>query len=407
MDILFISPTSNPLIGEGDGSIQRTNLLFEAFARLGSIDIISFQDDVRSDRENCRVLYSSFSNAHGKRPRIAQFFNTIIPISQYSLFPKDKFREKIVKSFIRKKDYDIIVCRYFAAAMSCGLMEYSERLVIDIDDTPYEVEKLISKTATDFKKKMFHWYRSLIINHLFKKLQSKCRLTFYSNPVQAIFKNSVYLPNIPYYDYNIPPADFNKTGFRILFVGNLDYTPNSTGINYFIDNIYPMVCEAVPSVELQIVGKCSRKNLVDKWEQTAGVHFIGYANNLKKEYIESRVVIIPINDGAGTNIKVLEAMKMKRPCVTTERGYRGFKEYFSNGVELFVSDTNECFAKNVINLLTNQELNHKTSYNAFNSVINRFSLPVFYEIVSNAVLNTHQHKPMVTEKICEAYKYLR
>ena len=82
MNILFVSPSFNPLDGTGWGSTQRTNLLFAACLRLGLVDVISFVDGVVSTRENCSVIYSNSSPKNTtKEGRLIKFLRMLTPLN--------------------------------------------------------------------------------------------------------------------------------------------------------------------------------------------------------------------------------------------------------------------------------------------------------------------------------------
>lgn len=142
----------------------------------------------------------------------------------------------------------------------------------------------------------------------------------------------------------------------------------------------------VPNVELRVVGGCNLTAYIEKWKHVEGVHYMGFVDDLRKEYSECRVVV-PIYEGAGTNIKILEAMKMRRPYVTTQCGFRGFSRAFSPGKELCVSENDSDFATKIVEVLLNLEKNHRISEEAFSSVKKQFSHSVFNSIVENSLIN--------------------
>lgn len=382
MNILFVSPSFNPLDGTGWGSTQRTNLLFEACAKLGHVDVISFVDNVKSERNDCSVLYSnSAPKANQKEGRLMKFLRMLMPLNPYAMFPKNKQCAAIVKSFIQKKDYDLIVCRYIPEAMMCGLYDYADRLVIDVDDNPCDVERTGARTSRTWRNRMYHRYRAAIVEKVVNKIQHACRFTFYANPAQAIFANSAYLPNIPFYEYQLQPVDYSKTSMRLLFVGNMSYGPNAQGVDRFIENIFPLIKENLPKVELHLVGGCNQQNYLDKWSKVNGVKYMGFVDNLQQEYEQARVIVVPIYGGAGTNIKVLEAMQMNRPCVTTIYGVRGFSDYFEDDCEILIAQDDATFAEKVIKLLQDQKLNHTIATKAYSSLKAHFSRDAFNRIV--------------------------
>lgn len=384
MNILFVSPSFNPLEGKGWGSTQRTNLLFEACARLEHVDVIAFVDGVKSDNKDCAVLYSDSSpKSSQKEGRIMKLLRMFMPFNPYVMFPKNKRCAEIVKGFVAQKHYDLIVCRYIPEAMMCGLYDYADRLVIDIDDNPCDVERTAARTSRTWRNRMYHRYRAAIIEKIVNKIQRSCHFTFYANPEQATYTNSAYLPNIPFYDYDLELIEYVKTSPRLLFVGNMSYGPNAQGVDRFVKNVFPMIKELIPDVELHLVGGCNQQVYLDKWRKEDGVKYMGFVDDLQQEYQEARVVVVPVYGGAGTNIKVLEAMQMKRPCVTTTYGMRGFKEFFQDGNEILIAGNDDSFAEKVVALLRDEQKNHAIATKAYIAMSAHFSRNAFNKIVEH------------------------
>ncbi|MCQ2310655.1 MAG: glycosyltransferase family 4 protein [Paludibacteraceae bacterium] len=384
MNILFVSPSYNPLDGTGWGSVQRTNLLFEACTQLGHVDVITFVDNVVSSREDCSVLYAKSDNEiHYKEGRVQKLLRMFAPWNPYTMFPKNAHRVAIVRQFVQKKSYDLIVCRYIPSAMECGLFDFADKLVIDVDDNPSDVEKTAARTSRTLRNRLYHQYRAVVIGNVLSKIQNKCHFTFFANPAQAIFKNSAYLPNIPFYDYDMKVVDFSKTTNRILFVGNMSYGPNSAGVLHFIKYIFPLIQKEIPDAELHLVGGCNNESFLSQCRAIKGVQYMGFVDSLEDEYSQARVVAVPIYGGAGTNIKVLEAMKMCRPCVTTIYGVRGFLDYFQHEQDIFVADDDALFASAIIDMLRDETKNHSMSICANTAVTEHFSRESFNNIVKN------------------------
>lgn len=392
MKILFVSPSFNPFEGTGWGSTQRTNLLFEACARIGHVDVISFVDRVVSKRGDCKVLYSdSALKANQKEGRLMKFIRMLTPLHPYAMFPKNKQCAEIVKGYVEKGNYDLIVCRYIPEAMMCGLFDYADRLIIDVDDNPIDIERTAARTSRTWRNRLYHRYRAAIIEKVVDKIQRACRFTFYANPEQAVYENSAYLPNIPFYEYELQPVEYKKTKNRLLFVGNMSYGPNAQGVDRFINHVFPLIRQQISDAEFHLVGGCNQQMYLDKWEKIDGVRYMGFVDDLRQEYQEARVVVVPIYGGAGTNIKVLETMQMKRPCVTTQYGVRGFRDYFVEGKDLLVAENDNEFAQKVVALLKDENQNHLIVTNAYASLKTHFSREAFNQIIE---------KSLVIEKEC-------
>ena len=174
---------------------------------------------------------------------------------------------------------------------------------------------------------------------------------------------------------------------RLLFVGNMSYGPNAQGVDRFIDNILPLIKDQLPEAELHLVGGCNQQNYLDKWSKIDGVKYMGFVDDLQQEYEQARIVVVPIYGGAGTNIKVLEAMQMQRPVVTTTYGVRGFSEYFTDSKEILIAEDDTAFAGKIVALLNDEKQNHDIATKAYSAMKAHFSRKAFNEIVRNSLLS--------------------
>lgn len=388
MNILFVEAHSDNPFDVRYGSIQRTNLLIRACALCGHVDVAVFSDKlVESDIYNCDVILSVVRH---KNPSALSEFIRKISLVFYDSFHFFGYinheMERRIDIIVAKGCYDKIVVRYASDAVKCGLLKYGKRLIIDIDDSPISVRRNYLHKGMSFIR---YKYRQLMCrksHRMMEKLLERIDCAFFSNEDDLITGNSIYLPNIPYYEINSDYCDFSKTKKRILFVGLIDYEPNLDGLTHFINKILPLIRNCVPDVELSIVGKCNRCSLPACFLDPK-IIIKGFVENLHEEYVKSRVAVVPIYKGAGTNIKVLEAFQMKRPCVTTLYGARGHSCVFENERDYYVSKTDADFAKYVIKMLLDQKSNLSISKNANTKLMKHYSKDNFYKIVHDKIVS--------------------
>lgn len=381
MNILFVEIHSNNPFDIKWGSIQRSNLLIQACAQFGHVDVVLFNNDekLESNIKNCNIIQCNTIDKT-KRYKLIEIWRKIYCLFGYGpLFfeSKNKDIEYALDCIIRKNNYDRIVIRYVPDAVRCGLIKYTDKLILDVDDSPIS----ISRNRINRSKTIIHkWYNTVIYKRTKKNLfllLNKVGHSFFSNPDEIIGKKSSYLPNVPFYSIQTHPCNFKKVGNNILFVGFISFGANLKGLNRFFNSIYQLIVEKVPDVKIIIVGKCNFKDLPN-WKLYPNVQVKGFVENLAQEYENSRVVIAPIYEGAGTNIKVLEAMQMSRPCVTTPEGIRGFKDVFTPNKDYLVSTSDQEFADNVIDMLTKEKYNHFITQNAYQKLINNYSKQTFF-----------------------------
>ena len=97
---------------------------------------------------------------------------------------------------------------------------------------------------------------------------------------------------------------------RILFTGNMDYAPNVDAVQYFVNEIFPLILEKHPESQFVIAGQRPVKAVLDLASDR--IEVTGFIENLASEYAKANVVVSPLRIGAGTQNKVLEALAMNQ-----------------------------------------------------------------------------------------------
>ncbi|MDB4890610.1 MAG: glycosyl transferase group 1 [Gemmatimonadetes bacterium] len=139
---------------------------------------------------------------------------------------------------------------------------------------------------------------------------------------------------------------------RLMFIGSMGYPPCIDAVRYFCRDILPRVRRAIPAVELQIVGGDPHPEVVALGGD--GVHVTGRVDDVVSYYQESTVCIVPLRAGGGTRLKILEAMALGRPVVSTTIGCEGLDVV--DGDHLLVADTPEQFADKIVRLVQDPAL---------------------------------------------------
>lgn len=385
---LFVSPDTTPF-EPSSGGIQRSNLLLRACLKIGDVDVVTFVEGVVSNLDKCEVVYSRRIPASSNISRTRKWFGLLRPWDPYSFFPIDKEREAVIDGIVSQKAYDAIIVRYIPDVMSCGLMKYADRLVIDVDDHPKDKLKMTAKQAKTKPNKIYYYLASALadvtVNSITRK---KVRATFFPNPEQVVGPRGFFLPNVPFDEPHSDLVRFDATKPRLFFVGLLDYYPNYSGLDRFVENVWPIVKRTVPNAEFHIAGKITgdvAESYRNKWNREKGVSVLGFVGDITSEYEACRATVSPIYVGAGTNIKLVESMQRKRVCVTTEIGMRGLKSFFESGKDVLVAKDANDFAQLCIRALTDEGFNHHVASNAYSKVMERFSHETFDEIVKKAL----------------------
>lgn len=386
MNILFISSEQNPFIPPKEGGEQRTQLLLRACSNVAKVDIVAFTSNVISNHPACKVIYSGSVNKNNQPTRWQKFKSLLTFWQPYSLFPINKEKEAIITKVLQNKEYDAIVVRYIPKALECGLFQYANKLIVDVDDHPSDVFASIARQSSSFRARWYHRLQALQARLITNNLLKKVKHSFSPNYEQLYPINSSYLPNIPFEQTKgCEPIDFKMVKNRLFFIGALGYYANELGVDYFLKHIYPKIKEQVSDVEFYIAGKIPSIDLKNKWESIEGVKLLGFVDDITEVYATIKVVVVPIYHGAGTNIKVLEAMQMNRACVVSSFSTRGFQDTLTDGEDYLIANNDSMFVEYVVELLKNEELNKMIASNGHTKVTLHYSEQTFNTIVKKIV----------------------
>jgi glycosyltransferase involved in cell wall biosynthesis len=112
------------------------------------------------------------------------------------------------------------------------------------------------------------------------------------------------------------------SGERVLFFGQLGYDPNTLGLLRFLREGWPRVLAGRPGAQLRVAGPGLDTALAARLREHPGVEPLGLVDDLRDELARA-VVVVPIWQGGGTRLKVLEALAAARPLAGTPLGVSG------------------------------------------------------------------------------------
>jgi glycosyltransferase involved in cell wall biosynthesis len=110
----------------------------------------------------------------------------------------------------------------------------------------------------------------------------------------------------------------------LVFVGTMDYPPNIDAARWFAAEIWPLLRQKAPDVEALFVGHRPAPEVLALGE-TPGITVTGGVDDVRPYLRDASAVIVPVRIGEGTRLKILEAMAMERPVISTRTGAEGLR----------------------------------------------------------------------------------
>lgn len=388
-NILFISSQSP--FETNSGAHQRSYLLFKTLCGIGKVDLICFTNDPLSeeDKYNDNYAIKFFGSDNNLTQKKSSKFQKLFSfLNTDCITPKNEFCSNIVSNNIKENTYDYIVIRYIQDALKCGITK-GHNVIIDVDDLPeQQFLKIAESSSYSILKRLYFFCKSKASRKFTNKILKNIYHSFIPNKTQIKFQNSSYLPNIPFpYTKKVKEvkvgADFDNS---IMFIGLMSWPPNYNGVEYFLKEIYPLILKSKPNIKFNIVGKGLQDDKVKSWSTIQGVNIKGFVKNVDDEYNKSKVVVVPIYEGAGSNIKVLEAMKKGKITILSSFATRGFEHVLVDGKNTLIAKNSKDFVDKVLLALTDDELNKKISSEAKQIISENFSFELFKNSVFDIII---------------------
>lgn len=401
MKILFLTPQlPNP---PHKGTTIRNFNLIKQLSREHEIHLLSFirsEDDLpwcEELRKYCRSVQTVVAPAHSMARRLVTFFFSPMPDMAVRL-PSDEFAEKL-DAALRREDYDVVqvegieMARYGFLAQGYDLagtllagMGWPTRgdpvscahLVFDDHNAEYVLQRRVYETDRRYPRRWARAFYSWVQARRLRRYETAiCRAADHVIAVSERDKEAlqVIAPAAPvtvvpngvdsaFFTAMAPNSAAAGSGYTaspsrvrhlasLVFTGTLDFRPNIDAVTWFCHEVLPLIKKEVFHIHFYIVGKSPSRE-VQCLTDDAAVTVTGYVPDVRPYVAQAKVYVVPIRMGSGTKLKVLEAMAMGVPVVSTRLGAEGIA--VNAGEEILLADDPADFAASVIELISNEPL---------------------------------------------------
>ena len=134
----------------------------------------------------------------------------------------------------------------------------------------------------------------------------------------------------------VPPNTQDRAQ-QLLFVGSMDYHANVDAVTWFVKSAWPLISRQHPQLVFKIVGRSP--TLAVRTLASDRVHITGTVDDVRPLYSKALAVIVPLRVGGGARLKILEAMAMGVPVISTALGAEGISVH--DGENILLADLPE------------------------------------------------------------------
>lgn len=166
------------------------------------------------------------------------------------------------------------------------------------------------------------------------------------------------------------PRPFTEKNFDIVFTGNMNYPPNVDGALRLVKEIKPLVEEQFGKINVLLAGANPSQEVKDL-ATTEGVKVTGWIEDIREAYAQAKLFVAPMRIGSGMQNKLLEAMSMQMPSITTPIAANAFTA--EQKKVLYIAESNQDLANTIIKLLNDSTSAQKSGELSRSLVISDFN----------------------------------
>lgn len=360
MKILFLTSRFPYPLEKGDK--LRAYYQIREISKLHDVYLISIVEDdpQKSDLEKIRPLVKELHLIRIESTErvfsLFKAFSSGIPY-QIAWFYSPKIHEHI-EEITTTIGPDHIFCQLTRMAEYCKNMTIPKTL--DYMDSFGVGMKRRANVAKGFSKFLYNMEARRMIKYEADIANKFDHLTIISEQDKAQFTfpkaSEIHILN-----NGIDPSFFefetHKKEIDIVFVGNMGYLPNIEAAEFLVHKILPL-CES--NVTLLLAGTSPDARI--KKLQSTRVNVSGWMDDIRYAYGKAHVFVAPLWSGTGQQNKILEAMAMGVPCITTTVVNNAIGAKVNE--EILIADDETQFAKMINSLLKDDILRSNISRNA-------------------------------------------
>ena len=275
-----------------------------------------------------------------------------------------------VESFFRMNKVEHIYCQLIRVSEYVKSMSDIPKTLDYMDVLSKGMERRIEKSSRLLRpfvkleayrlKKYEHFIFSAFNNKTIISEQDQNLIIHAQNQEIKIVRNGVDLTFFK-------PRDSLKK-FDLVFTGNMSYPPNVDGVTYLVEKILPLVWKQNPNITLAIAG-ATPSTRVQRLAQK-NVTVTGWVDDIRDYYASSKIFIAPMQIGTGLQNKLLEAMAMNIPCITSPLANNALKATHEDNI--LIANTVKDYTKSIFSLLENNSFSEKIANNGHNFVKNNY-----------------------------------
>lgn len=331
------------------------------------------EDEIPADFKEKSKIEGVFLDT---RVNVIDAFSALVTADSYNVnrFFSPDFDKRLVE-ILQADDYDIVHLEslFMTPYINSIRMNSSAKIVLRSHNLEHLIwERLANSTGNKAKKMYLKHLASKLKKYELKTINEVDGIATISNEDTdrfASFKCEKKMITIPF-GINISDYPYEKRDTQVrnslYHIGAMNWEPNKEAINWFLDEIWPMVNKE--ELSLNLAGRDFPSYLKELENDQLIIH--GEVENARKFMQSHDIMIVPLLSGSGMRIKIIEAMALGKAVISTSIGVEGINAVHNE--HIMIADTAKEFAKAIIDLSKDPDKVIRIGENARKMVENQY-----------------------------------
>lgn len=176
------------------------------------------------------------------------------------------------------------------------------------------------------------------------------------------------IPNGVDFDFFVPRPDAT-VDYDVVYCGNMSYEPNVSAVTYLINNVMPIVWAVRPDTRVLIAG-VNPSHAIQRFHSKQ-VTVTGWIADIRDAYARAKMFVAPMQTGSGLQNKLLEAMAMERPCITSQIANMAL--HATPDSQILIGESPQQYADHILRLLSDETFSRQLAKSGRTFVLENYN----------------------------------
>ncbi|MBE9068661.1 glycosyltransferase [Leptolyngbya cf. ectocarpi LEGE 11479] len=181
----------------------------------------------------------------------------------------------------------------------------------------------------------------------------------------------------------IPSKTISKNVNNLIYLGRFSYQPNAEAVSILLHQIYPSLKALDSNCQLLLVGCDPTEEMLIAAQADPHIIVTGQVEDVRPYLAAAAVMVVPLQKGSGTRLKLLEAFAAKCPVISTHKGAEGLD--VEDEKHLLLRDSPAAMVQGILRLWQQPQTTHTLSEHAYERFLEQYSWSAVGQQIGNAL----------------------